>query len=362
MPVDTPKVLAAAAFESGYREKSRSMIEPSPKMALPMVLALATALVTACTPTSRGGPWVTTYGRDHELVGTIVDVRRQQAVSEAELAARLAEADVVLLGEKHDNEDHHRLQAHVVDLLAPEVDALVFEMMTLDQQQLIVEYLAAKPGDTEGLGPALRWSESGWPDWRMYKPIADAALAQGAQIVAGNIDRSTGERLMNEGIGSLSESVVQRLGLAQPLPTPYEEELVRELSESHCGYAPRDRLAGMLLVQRSRDAMMADRLAALTGDGTSVLVAGAGHVRNDWGVPLYLHELLPDKRVVSLAFLEVIGKDETLPVDLPYDYVWFTPRVQPVGYDPCAAFRNSLQQMEARAPGDARTSATRSGA
>ena len=63
-------------------------------------------------------------------------------------------------------------------------------------------------------------------------------------------------------------------------------------------------------------------------------IAGAGHVRRDRGVPTYLATREPRSRVVSVAFREVQDSRLTprahaapFDDDLPFDYVWFTPRV-----------------------------------
>jgi hypothetical protein len=90
---------------------------------------------------------------------------------------------------------------------------------------------------------------------------------------------------------------------------------------------------------------MAERLVAGQRDG-AVLIAGAGHVRVDRGVPRVLALLVPGARVVSVAFVEV-ADGWTRPADyaarfgsgtrLPFDYIWFTARVDNV--DPCARLR-----------------------
>jgi uncharacterized iron-regulated protein len=89
--------------------------------------------------------------------------------------------------------------------------------------------------------------------------------------------------------------------------------------------------------------MMADRLAVASGRAGGILIAGNGHIRKDRGVPWYLARRDPGARVVTIGLLEV--RDEVLrpPADLPYDYVWFTPRVD--DDDPCAAHKGELQRL-----------------
>jgi uncharacterized iron-regulated protein len=103
-------------------------------------------------------------------------------------------------------------------------------------------------------------------------------------------------------------------------------------------------------VQRARDAQMAEAMLNAPGGDGAVLIAGAGHVRNDRGVPAYLRQIVPDARPVSVAFLEVDPKRPDVESyvtrfegRLPFDYVWFTPAVD--DEDPCEKFRKSLERM-----------------
>ena len=58
-------------------------------------------------------------GRDgSSLVGRIFDARTGAFVDEDELLDQLAATRFVLLGERHDRPEHHRLQARIVQALA----------------------------------------------------------------------------------------------------------------------------------------------------------------------------------------------------------------------------------------------------
>jgi uncharacterized iron-regulated protein len=311
-----------------------------------VALVAAICLVSGC----QGNAWQHQHGADHPLVGRIVDVGAQAVVEEADLLATLAAADIVLIGETHGNHDHHRIQAMLVRAMGEKVSGVVFEMIGTDQQEALVLHLKDRPSDTAGLGPALGWETSGWPEWPLYEPIAAAALAVDAELVGGNLSRQAVDELMAKGVDALDPGLVARTGLNEPLDPDLEGRLVATIDEAHCGFAPDDLLPAMLDVQRGRDAQMADRLVAIKGRGQSVLIAGSEHVRRDWGVPYYLHRVAPDARFVSIAVREVDERLTELPVALPFDFVWFTPRRQPLGFDPCDAYRQQLQRLDAGLP------------
>ena len=123
--------------------------------------------------------WQSTLGRNHPLTGRIWDVSSNRFIERQSLVTRLARADFVLLGERHDNPDHHQLQAEVVRGLIAlgRRPAVGFEMFSLDDAGAIAKHLALAPNDAAGLGRAVNWDKSGWPDWAMYQPIVEAALA-----------------------------------------------------------------------------------------------------------------------------------------------------------------------------------------
>ena len=122
--------------------------------------------------------------------------------------------------------------------------------------------------------------------------------------------------------------------------------LADEIRAGHCGMANDAMVTAMLDVQRARDASLADALLRADERMPPVLIAGAGHVRKDAGVPVYLARRVPDKRTLSVAFLEVGGFAEPPLVELAaqYDFVWYTPRVDDL--DPCDRFKEQLEKMK----------------
>ena len=151
-------------------------------------------------------------------------------------------------------------------------------------------------------------------------------------------------------MGALDAALVQRHGLAEALPADVRASMAEEIRDAHCGHAPDNLVDAMIVAQRARDAQMAEALLTAAGSDGAVLIAGAGHVRTDRGVPDYLRRLVPMARTASVAFLEVDPK--RLDVDgfaarfdhaLPFDYVWFTPAVD--DEDPCEKFKKSLERL-----------------
>ena len=297
---------------------------------------LAALLLLAAAPLPD---WQSPLGRDHPLIGTIWDVRARATITPDVLLERLAARRYVLLGEKHDNPDHHRLQAWVVGELvtAGRQPAVAFEMFRADQSEAIARHLAASPGDARGLADALDWRRSGWPAWSMYEPIVERALRGKLSLIAANPSAAATSTLRRGGVAALEPAEVTRLGLDRPLPDDVREGLATQIRDGHCGQLPERAIEPFIVVQRARDAHMAAAMRE-AGAGGAVLIAGTGHVRRDMGVP----RLLPEGETASLAFVEVRTGMSGPPV-FPVDYVWLTPRMD--DHDPCERFRKDLEKI-----------------
>lgn len=332
-------------------------------MRRPTFLLLAFA-ATACASngaSARGAPgphgWVATEHRDHPLVGRIWDVRAASFVDERALDAAVAGADFVLLGEIHDNPDHHLWQARLVRSIVASGrrPVLAFEMLDTSQQPAVDAALAAPDRSADGLARAVDWEHGGWPEFSMYRPVFAAGVDGGLPIVAANFPRRQMSAIVKQGPDALTPAVRALLDRAGP-PSPDEARALREeMRESHCGELPDAMLEPLVLAQRARDAQMADRLLA-SGDRGAILVTGGGHARTDRGVPAYLAREAPGKTVVSVGLLEV-SPDAKQPQDyaeaygtgrLPFDYVLFTPGA--AREDPCEQLRERMKMHKPPPP------------
>ncbi|HEX3769922.1 MAG TPA: ChaN family lipoprotein [Polyangiaceae bacterium] len=315
-------------------------------------------LATGCQPRPAGAPaapvapapafhWQSQLGVDHPLAGVLWDVAASHATDEATLAARLAAYDLVLVGETHDNPDHHAIEARIVRAFATAhpAPAVVFEMLDETRQSTVDGATAAHPGDADALAQAVNWDASGWPAWSMYRPVFEAALAARGPILAAGIDRGPAMRIGHEGLAAIDPRLVKTFALDAPLPPDVAAATRHEMGEVHCGMVPDEALDPMVLVQRARDARMAERLhEGFERRGAALLVAGAGHVRRDRGVPVLLQRAYA-KSAIAIGLVQVTS-EATTPAAyaagfdtgaLPFDFVWFTPRANDV--DHCAEMR-----------------------
>jgi len=305
-------------------------------------LALAApALAHAAQPAPWTAPWTawqSPHSRDHALTGRIWDVAAQEFVAPDAALDRIAAARYVALGERHDNPDHHRLQAHILAgmIARGRRPAVVWEMFDATQAEALQAFLRGAPSDAAGLGAAVDWDKTGWPAWQLYQPIADVAVATGLPMLAANLSRDMVKAISRQGYQALGDDRRFRLGLDAPLPETVTGPQRRAVVEGHCGLLPTSAAAHMVWVQAARDATMAQALqdgqTRQDTDG-ALLIAGNGHVRHDIGVPWHLRRLDSAAEVVTVGIVEV-SDGETDPraygakflADTPpFDLLWFTP-------------------------------------
>jgi len=251
--------------------------------------------------------WQSSDGRTHAELGHIVDLSSGRVISTEQLVQRLAVAPRVLVGEKHDNPDHHALQLWLMRVLQSQrpQGSLVLEMLQPEQQPL-VDKLVGQPLPTD-LPKALAWQE-GW-DWQLYGPIVREALQQHVPLLAANLSP-----------GEMRKAYRQSAPLAGEKSNAANVKaiLLAQVRAGHCGMLPESQLPAMLAVQQQRDRRMAERL--LAAPQPALLFAGAYHVRKDLGVPLHLSDL-GAQGVSKVLLLAEVGEQ----VDAGQaDYVWYT--------------------------------------
>lgn len=207
------------------------------------------------------------------------------------------QADILFLGEQHDNPTHHLVQAAWIEALRPRV--LVFEMLTPDQAARVT---AEARTSEESLEAILDWNASGWPDFSMYYPVF--AADPDAPILGAAVPRDQVRDLMETDLAAiLGPEVSARFGLDMPLPDSQQAEREALQRTAHCDALPEEMLPMMVDLQRLRDAALAD--AALAGftqfGGPVVVITGNGHAREDWGAPFLARRAAPDVSVYTLG-------------------------------------------------------------
>lgn len=255
--------------------------------------------------------------------GEIVN-RAGVLVSEAEVLAALARHDYVLIGEKHDNAQHHKIELRLIQArMGSTVGAgkVVFEMLDESQDALIAQL---QVGDSVAqMRQTLRWPEKpGSWDWATYAPLFEAALRADA-LRSGNVSRSLISTIYREGENALQNQARFRSVLSAS--AALRDYHLQVIFKAHCGMQKAESLGPMVHIQLAKDASMA---SAMLQHARALLIAGGEHVRRETGVPWHLQVLQPKASSLVIQLVEKKPEVQTVSALIAAfgeaDYYWLT--------------------------------------
>jgi uncharacterized iron-regulated protein len=249
------------------------------------------------------------------------------------MLADLATADVVLVGEQHDDPNTHRLELAVLEGLAHRRGNVVvsLEMFERDVQEPLEHFLMGHTAEDEFLKDARPWPRYATD----YKPLVDFAIAKNWPVVAANVPRAFASEVSKTGLGALdAKSDVEKAWFAADRQCPDGDDYFHRFAEA-MGQHPGDAgVQNFYLAQCLKDETMADSIARAYAAGETgeigplvVHINGAFHSDFHEGTAARVQRRLPDKRVVVISMLPVADLDAIAPAgdDLKRgDYLVYT--------------------------------------
>jgi uncharacterized iron-regulated protein len=279
----------------------------------------------------------------HPLEGRIWDTAAQRFIAREALLQRATQSRFLLVGEVHDNPEHHAIQREILEYASTgeRKPALAMEQFDVQHQAGIDQARARAGASPLEVADAGRFDRRGW-NWPLYEPLVAVALSKHLSMVALNLSRPDAQKVSAQGFVALGAGRTDELALEKTWNAQRERQMQDEIAEGHCNQLPAAVLPKLVLAQRARDATMADALLEHAAEG-AVAILGNGHAAADTGVPIYLAQRAPAAKVFSLGLIEVESGHETPGDYLPkeggrqFDAVWFTRRAD--REDPCKDFK-----------------------
>jgi uncharacterized iron-regulated protein len=117
------------------------------------------------------------------------------------MMADLAKADVVFVGEEHDDRATHRLELAILEGLARRRGSIIvaMEMFERDTQAAVDDYLAGRIDESEFLKISRPW-----PNYATdYRPLVEFARMKGWHVIAGNVPRKYASQVARGGTSVL---------------------------------------------------------------------------------------------------------------------------------------------------------------
>ena len=262
----------------------------------------------------------------------IFEYKTKNQVNVKDLIPAIHDADILLLGEIHDNLFQHRARADLISRMQNKEFAIVSEHLVSGSE---ITYSGRLLEDLETIGFNKKaWS---WPVHEvLYKKFEEFNLP----VFGGDLSKKDINNIY-KGRGLSQSDTLTPIIKRSDLDSQSKDKLLNDLVEGHCGVVEEDLLSFMYKVQRHRDASMAYIASKVA---PAIVIAGNGHVRRDYGVPQILKKMNPNSNIISIAFLEIDKLSKMtdnfikkLFKDADTDYIWLTESVSRV--DPCEKLR-----------------------
>ncbi|WP_126443691.1 ChaN family lipoprotein [Sulfuricystis multivorans] len=280
--------------------------------AILLALAASAASLSACArgekpePCGAAGEW------------RVPGESAAQPIAAPVLLERLAQQQVVLLGEAHDSAEDHRWQLYTLAQLygrQPNL-AIGFEMFPRRLQPVLDEWVAGRLAEDEFLRK-VEWEKVWGFDPRDYSPLFHFARMNRIPMLAVNVERNLIDAVGKQGWDNVPEAQKEGIGKPAPATASYRQAL-RRVFDHHPAKARGEQafprfVEGQTVWDRAMAQGMAEYLVKHP-DALVVGIIGAGHVKNGHGVVHQLKALGVTKSSILLTWHRdnacvALGKD-----------------------------------------------------
>ncbi|HJV75626.1 MAG TPA: ChaN family lipoprotein [Noviherbaspirillum sp.] len=238
-------------------------------------------------------------------VWATLEGERIQTASPTAVLSAMAKKDIVLLGESHNDNDHHLWQLQALaglHALRPDM-AIGFEMFPRRVQPALDRWVAGELTEKQFL------EQSDWDKvWSMpaelYIALFQFARINRIPMIALNVDTKLNKAIVDKGWDAVPESEREGVGRPAPPQDAYRDflfEVYRQHADIRGKNAKKARKSDVAFrrfveAQTTWDRAMAEALArkALPPQADRPLIVGimgSGHVRFGHGVPFQLRDL-----------------------------------------------------------------------
>lgn len=303
-----------------------------------MVALLLLALATQHPDTAPAETWA-----PHR----VYDAHHKRFSDFETLATEAAHADVVFLGEHHDDPGTHRMELALLQAVARRRAnvVLALEMFERDVQPILDQYLAGAISEE-----AFLKASRPWPNYASdYRPLIEFAKVHHWKVVAGNVPRKLASAVASNGLEAVS-----RLGdstrswaaaeFGCPTDDDYFKRFGRAMAEHPVGNGPPPSVAEMTAMterfyqaQCVKDETMAESIARARRDANRPLVIqynGDFHSDFGEGTAERTRRQLPKANIVIISAVPVAALDSIEAKNLQKQADWLLFTLTPAGKKP----------------------------
>lgn len=282
-----------------------------------VLLMLSTSLIYSCAAVSTNIPVPVEVGENHFRIIKTSDFAD---ISMSDLLINLTNADVIIVGEEHNDPVAHFIELEVVKGIARlrGTVAVSMEMFERDVQHIVDEYLRDEISEEFLIKDGRAWDNYETD----YKPIVEFAKTNQLPVIAANAPRRYVRMVSSKGIEKLDRLNSESLKSLAPLPISFPDnsdyrdkffELMRQPVEGpatapHGSQMPENVIMRIFQAQVLWDATMAYSISQYYKENPQVPIVhfnGSFHSEHYMGVVWHLKRDHKEMNIVTLTVIPV---------------------------------------------------------
>jgi uncharacterized iron-regulated protein len=257
----------------------------------------------------------------------VFDSHKGTGIDFGEMITQLDGADIVFVGEQHDNPPTHQLELAMLDGFARQKRAVILslEMFERDVQPSLNSYLSGQMQEAEFLKVSRPW-----PAYQSnYRPLVEIALANHWPVIAANVPRRYASQVARSGLPAIdSLPPAERAYLASKVACPKDQYFKRFQQQmgSHPGPTGGSSIKSVMSDDRAlmerlyeaqclKDETMAESIAnawSSAGSPKPLVVHFTGAFHSDYrlGTVGRVQQRLPHQRIRVVSIVPVTDLDK----------------------------------------------------
>ncbi|MGB3405344.1 MAG: ChaN family lipoprotein [Microcoleaceae cyanobacterium] len=254
-----------------------------------------------------------------------------QSTTQTEILQQLENANVIYLGETHNDEADHQAQLEIIQALYqknPKI-AIAFEMFQRPYQTILDQYIAGKITEEQLIEQSEYNQRWGFP-WEYYAEIVRFGQQHQLPLLALNTPTEITRKVAKEGLKSLTDEEKQYIPPFEEIKTDDTEyrQMLEEIYKQyhHGGLGNSQAFENFFLAQVLWDETMAEKVAEFVSENPDyqvIVLVGEGHIVYDYGIPSRVERRLNTNSLNYHSILFQSSDEEPISLsDNIADFVW----------------------------------------
>lgn len=267
-----------------------------------MILTIGAVWLALAAATAAIGPDSPNSPRSNDP-SVLYDIALERETPLSASIGNLSGNRMILVGEMHDDEFHHRAQLAVIRALheAGASVAIGMEMFRTDSQEMLDRWV---DGDVDPKSFIRAYYDNWDFPWPLYRDILEYARKEKIPVVGLNVSRDITRQVAMNGFQSLTE---QQKGLLPEVTCKVDDRYMGFIKEAHGMHGHGNinflHFCEAQLVWDKAMAIHALAYLAENSDRIMVVIAGKGHARK-LGIPAQAREVSTLPHAVVLPYVE----------------------------------------------------------